>query len=62
MANMKFRFRANTIPSRNDPLDVLIIDDEFSDATAAGEALRALVSALDELEISAITAESYEDG
>ena len=43
-------------------MHVLIIDDEFSDASAAGDALRALISALEELEVGAITAASYEDG
>ncbi len=43
-------------------MHVLIIDDEFQDSSAPGEALRGLVDALVELEISTITATTYEDG
>jgi lysine decarboxylase/arginine decarboxylase len=43
-------------------MHVLIIDDEFHDTSAAGESLRALVNALEDLEVDAVTATTYEDG
>jgi arginine decarboxylase len=43
-------------------LRLLIIDDEFHDASAAGESLRAIVNALGELEVETVTATTYEDG
>ena len=43
-------------------MHVLIIDDEFQDGSAPGEALRGLVDALSELEIFSVGATSYEDG
>ena len=43
-------------------MHVLIIDDEFHEATVAGDSLRALVAALEKLEVATVSANTYEDG